>query len=286
MLKQTFFKSLVLLSLAVAVFATVAEAPTNIPTYTKNTVATAAPSTVVLATKPVKPSDALTMMSSTVRLHVQVDYVKTGKDDDGGVVESRESEAWAGSGVVYDKTDRADGPVRSRILTANHVLETPAIGTEEDDVVEFLGITINMGKRRVEAVKIQLQTADGRTCNVKVLALGSTDQHDTATAEADCDAGRVAELASAMPVMGERVFVSGYSLGVKLPMLTEGYVSGMMDGYLLTSAAAYGGNSGGPVFHDGKVIGLLVRGSREYTNLTLTATLEECLRRIAETPPL
>jgi S1-C subfamily serine protease len=143
-----------------------------------------------------------------------------------------------------------------------------------------------MGKRRVDAVKIELQTADGRTCNVKVLTLGSTDQHDTATAEADCDAGRVAELATAMPVMGERIFVSGYSLGVTLPMLTEGYVSGMMDGYLLTSAAAYGGNSGGPVFHNGKVIGLLVRGSREYTNLTLTATLEECLRRIAETPPL
>lgn len=227
----------------------------------------------------------LELMSSAVRIHVTVEYTQI-KNSKNKTVSVPSKQSWSGSGVVYDKTDRSKGSVRSRILSANHVLETPVIGSVEDMEVSFLGMKINLGQRRVDAVKFELQTADGRICNLKPLALGSSDQHDTATAEADCDAGRVAELASAMPVMGERVFVAGYSLGVKIPMLTDGYVSGWMDGYLLTSAPAYGGNSGGPVFHNGKVIGLLVRGSPAYPHLTLTASLEECLRRIAETPPL
>lgn len=225
----------------------------------------------------------LGMMASTVRLQITVKYTQLSKDDNQSI-EKPDTETWSGSGVVYDKTNQKDGPVRSRILSANHVLKTPVVGTIEDDSVMFLGIEIPLGKRRVDAVKIELQTADGRTCNVKVLALGSSDQHDTATAEADCDAGQVAKFATAVPVMGEKVFISGYPMGVLLPMLTEGYVSGWMDGYLLTSAAAYGGNSGGPVFYNGKVIGLLVRGSREYPHLTLVVSLEDCLRRIAETP--
>lgn len=232
-----------------------------------------------------RASTPLEMMASTVRIEVTIEYARLVEENEQSV-EKHERSAWSGSGVVYDKTSRENGPVRSRILSANHVLETPAVGSVEEDVVEFLGLRFSRGQRRVESVKVELQTADGRTCNMKVLALGSSDQHDTATAEADCDAGRVAELAGAVPVMGEKVFVSGYSQGVTLPMLTEGYVSGWMDGYLLTSTAAFSGNSGGPVYHDGKVIGLLVRGSREYPHLTLVVSLEDCLRRIAETPPL
>ena len=231
-----------------------------------------------------KGTTSLEMMASAVRLQVTIQYTRISEDN--RVMEKLDNESWSGSGVVYDKTSREDGPVRSRILSANHVLETPVVGTIEEEVVMFLGVEIPLGKRRVDAVKVELQTADGRVCNVKVLALGSSDQHDTATAEADCDAGRVAKLATSVPVMGEKVFISGYALGVKLPMLTEGYVSGWMDGYLLTSAAAFGGNSGGPAFHNGKVIGLLVRGSRDYPHLTLVVSLEDCLRRIAETPPL
>ncbi len=227
----------------------------------------------------------LEMMSSAVRLQVTVQYTQFSETDNQSI-QKPDTESWSGSGVVYDKTNFKDGAVRSRILSANHVLETPIVGTIEDNSITFLGIEIALGKRRVDNVKIELQTADGRTCNVKVLALGSSDEHDTATAEADCDAGRVAKLATAIPVMGEKVFVAGYPLGVTLPLLTEGYVSGWLDGFLLTSAAAYGGNSGGPVFYNGKVIGLLVRGSRDYPNLTEVVSLEDCLRRIAETPPL
>ena len=236
-------------------------------------------------TKATPASSAIEMMASTVRLSVTVEYTRL-LQENGQSVEQHATDEWTGSGVVYDKTSRENGPIRSRILSANHVLETPVVGSVEDDVIEFFGITIKRGERRVDSVKVELQTADGRICNVKVLALGSSDTHDTATAEADCDAGRVAKLASAVPVMGEKIFVSGYALGVPLPMLTEGYISGMFDGYLLTSVAAFGGNSGGPVYHNGRVIGLLVRGSREYPHLTLVVNLEDCLRRIAETPPL
>lgn len=228
----------------------------------------------------------LEMMASTVRFQVTISYSRWTEENNQSMVLPPSERVWAGSGVVYDKTSREGDSVRSRILSAAHVLTTPAVGTVEDDSVSFLGIPISKGMRRVEAVKVELQTADGRVCNVRVLALGTADQHDTATAEADCDAGRVAKLAGAVPVMGEKVFISGYSEGVTLPMLTEGYVSGWMDGYLLTSTAAYGGNSGGPVYHNGRVVGLLVRGSRAYPHLTLVASLEDCLRRIAETPPL
>lgn len=274
------FKSLALVSAMLVVFAAVvgsshaAPPPRNMhkfETFDK------------LSTSAYPATAPLELMASTVRIQVKIRATRFSKDNmTGTLVES----SWAGSGVVYDKTDRANGPVRSRILSANHVLETPAIGSIEKETINFLGMEMVLGEKRIDAVEVSLQTADGRVCKVEVLTLGSSDTHDVAVAEADCDAGRVAELGNATPVMGELVYISGYSLGVPLPMLTEGYVSGWMEGYLLTSAPAFGGNSGGPVFHNGKVIGLLVRGSREYPNLTLTASLEECLRRIAETPPL
>lgn len=225
-------------------------------------------------------------MSSTVRIDVTIQATSISIGPDGGTIETPTVDGWMGSGVVYDKTDRLAGPVRSRILSANHVLETPIVGSVTEETAEFFGIQFVLGKKRIDAVDITLQTADGRTCKLKVLALGSNDTHDVATAEADCDAGRVAQLATSVPVMGEKIFISGYPLGILLPLLTEGYVSGWDEGYLLISGSAWGGNSGGPVFHDGKVIGLLVRGSRSYSHISLAAGLEECLRRIAETPPL
>jgi S1-C subfamily serine protease len=280
--KRPLLKSLALLGLLSAVFVSVFEYPNIRIAWTNLSAKEIAPTAGITTAYP--GLTPLEMMSSTVRIHVTIEYTKLA--DKKQPKEQHEKNSWAGSGVVYDKTDRSKGPVRSRILSANHVLQTPAVGSVEDETIEIFGMKMKLGKRRVDAVKFELQTADGRICNLKPLALASTDQHDTATAEADCDAGRVAKLATAMPVMGERVFVAGYSEGVKLPMLTDGFVSGWMDGYLLTSAPAYGGNSGGPVYHNGKVVGLLVRASREYPHLTLTASLEECLRRIAETPPL
>lgn len=278
-----FFASIILLGFATVLFAMTFQPADLRPTLDAGVATVPTDLDVsLIKNKQVAPSP-VALMSSTVRIHVVVEQTRLATEK---TPESPEKEEWSGSGVVYEKTDGKKGPIRSRILSANHVLETPAVGSVKDDILEFLGMQINTGKVRTDSVKIELQTADGRICNVQVLALGSSDTRDVATAEADCDAGRVAELANEVPTMGAKVFVAGYSHGVKLPMLTEGFVSGWMDGYLLTSAAAVSGNSGGPVFHNGKVIGLLVRADRSYPHLSFAVTLEECMARIAQTPSL
>lgn len=278
-----FFASIILLGFATVLFAMTFQPADLRPTLDAGVVTMPTDLDVSLIKNKQVALSPVALMSSTVRIHVVVEQTRLATEK---TPESPEKEEWSGSGVVYEKTNGKQGPVRSRILSANHVLETPVIGSVKDDILEFLGMQINNGKIRTDSVKIELQTADGRICNVQVLALGSSDTRDVATAEADCDAGRVAELANEVPTMGAKVFVAGYSHGVKLPMLTEGFVSGWMDGYLLTSGAAVGGNSGGPVFHNGKVIGLLVRADRSYPHLSLAVTLEECMTRIAQTPPL
>ncbi len=275
------FASLILLGFATVVFAMTFQPISSssdagvVALYTDS-------EAILVKNKQSIPSPAA-LMSSTVRIHVLVSGTRLATDQ---TVDEPFSKEWSGSGVVYEKTNGKMGPVRSRILSANHVLETPAIGSIEEDVVEIFGMQIPNGKIRTDAVKIDLQTADGRICDVQVLTLGSNDLHDVAVAEADCDAGRVAELATEAPSMGAKVLVVGYPQGVKLPILTDGFVSGWSNGFLLTSASAIGGNSGGPVYHNGKVIGLLVRASLSYSHHSLAVSLEECLMRIAQTPTL
>lgn len=237
----------------------------------------------ILAKNKQKTSSLAGLMSSTVRIHVTVSAVKLAPD---GTPDQPITKEWTGSGVVYEKTNGKQGQVRSRILSANHVLKAPEIGSIEEEVVDIMGLQLPNGKSRVDSVKFELQTADNRTCALQVLTLGGDDLHDVAVAEADCDAGEVAELALEAPTMGAKVFIVGYPQGVKLPILTEGFVSGWSNGYLLTSASATGGNSGGPVFFNGKVVGLLVRVGASYSHHTLAVPLEECLMRIAQTPAL
>lgn len=222
------------------------------------------------------------MMDSTVKVQVDmgvtvvINVVEDGKKT---VKEWEDTDGWTGSGVVYDKNVGLTSQPESKILTANHVLEVPKVGSWEK--ITFFGV--ELGKKRVNWIKTSILTRDGRTCQLETKKLGVSDHRDTATAVAFCDAGRVAKIASSVPAAGERVFVSGYPLGVDLPLVTSGTVSGWTDKYLMTSAPAYGGNSGGPVFYNGEVIGLLVRGSRDYPILTLVAPLRSVLDRIAET---
>jgi S1-C subfamily serine protease len=257
---------------------------------TKTSLFSSEPLTTVEVIEPAKPADsALAMMDTTVQVHVDIKATMFRENEETGQTETKEiDDGWVGSGVVYEN----DGKT-SKILSANHVLETPAVGSVEDVKINFLGMELNLGKKRIDSVKITVTTNQGRTCNVKPLVLGVSDYRDVATAEVDCDAGRVAKIGHATPAQGEKVFVSGHPLGVPLPMVTEGYVSGIwnladdeedLGKFLLVSAGAYGGNSGGPVFHNGEVIGLLVRGSRAYPNISLVTPLEQVLLRLADTP--
>lgn len=228
---------------------------------------------------PAPSSTALAMMDSTVEIHVVIEA--TIIDKDGKPSDEKTSDGWTGSGVVYANNGKA-----SLILSANHVLETPAVGSTEEITRSFLGFEVNAGSRRIDSVKITATNASGLECNVRVLRLGVSDTRDVATGRVDCDIGRPAQIASSTPSRGQKVYVSGHSLGVPVPMVTEGYVSGWMMGYLLISAPAAPGNSGGPVFYNGQVFGLLVRGSTRYANISLLVPLEQLLLRIGDTPGL
>lgn len=215
-------------------------------------------------------------LDSTVQIAVEIAGTLKVKDPETGEdVEIPVSAGWVGSGVVYSKTLGLTGPVKSKILTANHVLEAPAPG----DVIQG-----PLGPVTIDAVLMTVRTRSGNTCELTPLVLGVSNQEDVATGEADCDAGRVAEIASSVPAVGDRVIVTGHPQGVFPAIITEGFVSGWMNGYLMISAGAYGGNSGGPVWHDGKVVGLLVRGSVKYHHISLVVPLQAVLDRIEQTP--
>jgi len=225
-------------------------------------------------------ADTQAMLASTVQILVQVEGALLGPEDALGVPQGElpVSQGWAGSGVVYKKDLGLTGPVHSLILTANHVLETPDVGTV---------VMTGMGRVRVDRVEISVRTSDGRICSLQTLVLGDWSTGDVATGEADCDAGRVAPIARRSPQKGARIYVVGHPLAINLAIITEGLTSGWFDGYMLVGAAAAPGNSGGPCFNaDGEVIGLLVRGSPRYSHISLVTPLSSVLARIAETVEL
>ncbi len=210
------------------------------------------------------------MLDSTVQVHVDIQGSLLSAD--GKTVEQPMETGWTGTGVVYAKTDGLRAPVESRFLTANHVLETPPVGAL---------IPSPFGVVRVDAVLVTITTRGGKTCEVKALVLGTNDVQDVAVGLAYCDAGRVATIATSAPEAGVKVFTVGHPQGVRTAVVTEGWVSGYLDGYLLTSAGAYGGNSGGGLWYNGEVVGLLVRASGSYPLITLATPLQAVLDRIA-----
>lgn len=222
-----------------------------------------------LASTP-RDADVREMMASTVRIQVHIKATVKTREKEIAV----EGDAF-GSGVVYEKSSGATGPVTSKILSANHVLGAYKVG----DLILTEG-----GFGFVTGVSFKVLTRDGRTCGLHVLKLGpDSNIHDTATGEADCDAGHVAKIADRVPPEGARVYVVGHPLGIDHTLVTEGLVSTWgFGGYLLVSAPATHGNSGGPVFYNGEVIGLLVRGSDSYNNISLVVPLKSVLDRIAE----
>lgn len=215
-------------------------------------------------------------LASTVQIEVQISATLKAVDPDTQqVVEVPMSTGWVGSGFVYEKTLGLTGPVMSKILTANHVLEAPAAGDELDTP---------LGKVHIDAVLMVVKTHTGKTCELQPLKLGVSDTHDVATGLALCDAGKVAKIASSVPEEGARVIVTGHPQGIWPAVITEGFVSGWYNGYLLISNGVYGGNSGGPVWYNGEVVGILVRSSEKYHHISLSVPLSEVLKRIDETP--
>lgn len=223
-------------------------------------------------------SDVRDMMDTTVQIEVQVAATVYILNKDSGLT-MEITEGWVGSGVVYEKSLGLLEPVKSKILTANHVLEAPPVGTEVEIELGPMKIPAIL---HIDAVMMTVKTRGGRTCSLEPIALGVSDQNDVATGLADCDAGQVAKIADSVPPAGAEVFVSGHPLGIGGAIVTSGWVSGWWNGYLLISAGAAPGNSGGPIFYDGKVVSLLVRGAPRYPNISLGVPLKVIQERIGE----
>lgn len=222
------------------------------------------------------------MMDSTVKIELEADlkFMKL----DGTTEDMGRQVLGAGSGVVYEKFDDAGGRTRSRILTAMHVL-----GHKDGDseYVPFAGVIY------IKNLKFKVITLDKKVCTLEPIALGSLDKvsgsgiHDVAIGEANCDAGRVAPLGLKSPESGSKVFISGYSMGLEWNMVTEGYAAGWdSDGLQIVSAPSTGGNSGGPVFYNGEVIGLLVMGYPAYEHISVVVPLSELYARIQQADEL
>lgn len=215
-------------------------------------------------------------MASTVRVRVTIKATLHTKRADGRPVELPYRAGITGSGVVIEVKGGLLEPQSSTILTANHVLETPAIGDELP--------TPTGEKLVVDEIEMEIDTFDGRTCELTPVAMAVTDQRDVATAYANCDAGKVARIANRVPPRGAKVLVTGHPDSFQGVIVTEGYVSGWHDGYLVVSAPIYPGNSGGPLWYEGKIVGIMVRVNPDYWHISLSVPLKEIHERVRDTP--
>lgn len=213
------------------------------------------------------------MIDQTVRVEATLSVIEPplvsklkqllGEQDDGQDVYTSTC-----SGFVAAKSDGLFRKPRTLIVSANHCLN---VGP---------GTTLPDGSL-VTSVIFTVKDSAGRECGLTPILLGGNKQDDVATAVADCDVGRVARLAPAVPQRQEEVYISGHPMGVYPGVITNGFYAGWYDGYMLTSAPAWGGNSGGPVYNtDGEVVGVLSRKSGDYTHLTMAAPLGEIKKRI------
>jgi S1-C subfamily serine protease len=204
-----------------------------------------------------------TMMSSTVQIKVEISVT--------ALVENKEIPVepmgWGGSGVIYDHLGGIISPSHALVLTANHVLEAPKVG----DIEPF-----PLGQLRVDAVKITVISAEGTVCELTPIIIGGELDKDVAVGEAHCALGPEAPIAHKLPPVGAKVYVVGHPLSVSATMVTEGYFSGWYGKYMIASAPLAKGNSGGPVYYNGEIVGLAVRGT-DYPDIALIAPLENLL---------
>lgn len=203
---------------------------------------------------------------------VKVQAFITGKmyeeGEDGKMVSSTGKISWSGSGVVVGVDGRSKG--ESLIMTARHVVHV-----EEDMIVMGENVPALFHPYDVRFI---VQRLDGSTC--EAAPLHESERYDLGSMVTDCIAGDVAHLASSYPEVGDEVVVLGAPLGfhprdVFLP--NSGVYAGFDDGFfpdMIFSIPAVGGYSGSPIFHNGKVVSILVAGAIRYEHLTLGVSLD------------
>jgi S1-C subfamily serine protease len=211
------------------------------------------------------------MQASTVMLHIEVVYLNMASVPQASFLIpplKTSTMSKACSGVVVDKTINMLN-YKTLIVTATHCLDLPDVGDRLEDGARVISVTITA------------HDSNGLRCRAKTVKLGGDTYDDVATAVVNCNLGKKAIVASKVPDNQDQIHVSGHPEGIYPTIITLGFMSGYYEGYLLLSAAAHSGNSGGAVFNSsGEVVGILVRGSDEYEHITLAAPLDEIKARI------
>jgi hypothetical protein len=201
-------------------------------------------------------------MASTVYIEVQVRGISVDLD---GNIEPL-TEKWTGSGVVLR---RNKGTGHSLVLSANHVLQTPPIGkvfVHPDKIAKVLGV----------AIKVRGHGQNGKECSLVVTKLsGDSELNDLGLGEAQCDVGTPVELGRGLPPLGALVTAVGHPRGIPATLVSAGYYSGPNeDGFLVSSNAIAGGSSGGGLFADGALVGIIVRGRVDFEGVALSVPVE------------
>lgn len=217
-----------------------------------------------------KPSatEVVEMMDSTVRIRTIFSGPLVTQTPKGIIVGDRVEGGSVGTGVVISKTSGALGPITSRIMTAQHVAELPALGALVDFPADENGPRLML----VDHVEFRVITRDGAECLPSLFWNGSdTDLNDVAIVEVKCDAGRPADLLGHLPAFGSAVIAVGHPYGSDVAAVTEGYLSGWdSDGYVQTSAQIAPGSSGGGLWYQGELIGITVRVNRNAHQICLS----------------
>lgn len=163
----------------------------------------------------------------------------------------------SGSGIIIDSNE-----TESWALTAGHVCYP---GVEDPFITALglwvlLGVSINGDGEFADVIAID-QVSD--ICVLK-LPIGNLP---------------VVELANAMPVIGQKVFLGAYPLGVyqvgHVPFF-EGYYAGIINDKASYTIPVTNGSSGGGVINsNGQVIGIISMAINGFENITLTAKLQD-----------
>lgn len=184
-----------------------------------------------------------------------------------GIAEAPERSI-AGSGVVLYQEARGF-TTHTLIATAKHACEGPRMPAE----MKAVGVTVE--------AKFVVERMDGAKFGATIVYLAP--HSDLCFLNVATLVARPAKLANGYPKHGDRVLWTGAPRGLwsgtgHVGVVSEGLYSGIStsdfpEPYMVFSGTAVPGNSGGPIWFKGEVIGILVATATPYGVLVLGVPL-------------
>ncbi len=222
------------------------------------------------------------LLDSTVKVNlnhqVRATYISDTGDDLGEVVLGEEivDIGGSGTGVITDVADKGHG-TETLVLTASHVCHT--FDTKTMTVETWMGPI----RIEIETISIDLTVENIQGVKEKAVVLHDDEKNDVCAMISEGNLGAVAELADELPPVGAKILHTGAPVGVWGPGyagVVDGRYGGVADlgdleegWHLNMGLSAAGGSSGGPVWYQGKVVGLLVMGHYPTGNITWAVEL-------------